>query len=75
MSYYTRGREYESTKGGKTMDLMKRLIVEEEGQGMVEYALIIALISVVAITTLGLIGDEIKTVFGKIQDKLKTANE
>jgi len=29
------------------MNIMKRLVREEEGQGMVEYALIIALIAVV----------------------------
>ena len=31
------------------MEIMKRLVQEEEGQGMVEYALIIALISIAAI--------------------------
>ena len=31
------------------MEIMRRLYSEEEGQGLVEYALIIALISIVAI--------------------------
>ena len=31
------------------MEIMKRLVQEEEGQGMVEYALIIALISIVLV--------------------------
>lgn len=42
-------------KGGSKMNLLKRLFVEEEGQGLVEYALIIALIVgivVIAMTTL-----------------------
>ena len=39
---------------------------KEEGQGLVEYALIILLISVVVIVILQLLGDEIKTVFNKI---------
>ena len=30
------------------MEIMRRLVQEEEGQGMVEYALIIALISIAA---------------------------
>ena len=31
------------------MEIMRRLVQEEEGQGMVEYALIIGLISIVVI--------------------------
>ena len=45
------------------MDLMKRLMVEEEGQGLVEYALIIALISIVAIVAMGPLGTIIKEKF------------
>lgn len=56
------------------MDLLNRLMVEEEGQGMVEYALIIALISVVAIAALGSIGTNINTAFDKIKQKLIDAN-
>lgn len=31
------------------MEIMKRLVVEEEGQGMVEYALVIGVISIALI--------------------------
>jgi Flp pilus assembly pilin Flp len=31
-------------KGGEIMELFKRLIIEEEGQGLVEYALIVLLV-------------------------------
>jgi Flp pilus assembly pilin Flp len=31
-------------QGGAIMELLKRLIVEEEGQGLVEYALIVLLV-------------------------------
>jgi Flp pilus assembly pilin Flp len=31
-------------KGGEKVELLKRLIVEEEGQGLVEYALIVLLV-------------------------------
>ena len=34
------------------MEIMRRLYSEEEGQGLVEYALIIALISIVAIVAM-----------------------
>lgn len=41
-----------------------------EGQGMVEYALIIVLVSIAAIAALGLLGDEIANVFSQIVDTL-----
>jgi pilus assembly protein Flp/PilA len=35
-------------KGGeRTMELLKRLVVEEEGQGLVEYTLIVLLVALV----------------------------
>ena len=42
----------------------------EEGQGMVEYSLIIVLVSIAAITALGLLGGKISTVFTEITEKL-----
>lgn len=39
---------------------------EDEGQGMVEYALILVLVSVVAIVILGTVGDNVVTVFTRI---------
>lgn len=44
----------------KLMGLLK----DEEGQGMVEYGLIIGLISIVVIVVLGTMGGSIKTMFG-----------
>ena len=43
---------------------------EDEGQGMVEYALILVLVSVVAIATLTLLGPQISDIFQKISDSL-----
>jgi pilus assembly protein Flp/PilA len=42
----------------------------EEGQAMVEYALILALVSVVAITTLTLIGTNVNNIFQSVADAL-----
>lgn len=39
---------------------------EQEGQGMVEYALILVLVSVVAITALTTLGGKLSPVFSKI---------
>ena len=42
----------------------------EEGQGMVEYGLILVLVSVVAIVALALIGDNLLAVFSDIAGDL-----
>ncbi|KYH32952.1 Flp family type IVb pilin [Neomoorella mulderi] len=48
------------------MQLLKRLVHEENGQGMAEYGLIIALVAIVLIGALGLLSDGIGKVFEKI---------
>ena len=55
------------------MEIMRRLVQEEEGQGMVEYALIIALISVLIIGAAALIGPGITNIFTDIATKLTNA--
>ena len=52
-------------------EMMNWIANEEEGQGMVEYALILALISIVAIVALGNVGKAVNTKFGAINDNLK----
>lgn len=42
----------------------------EEGQGLVEYALILVLVSIVAFAALGLIGGQVNTIFGQITGAL-----
>ena len=42
----------------------------EEGQGLVEYALILVLVSIAAIVALGLIGTNITTILNTISDHL-----
>jgi pilus assembly protein Flp/PilA len=42
----------------------------EEGQGLVEYALILVLISIVVLVVLGETGDQINIIFGQIRDAL-----
>ncbi|MEW5920470.1 MAG: Flp family type IVb pilin [Bacillota bacterium] len=43
-----------------------RLVREEEGQGMAEYGLILALIAVVVIGALTLLGGQLEAVFDRI---------
>ena len=52
------------------MEIMKRLVREEEGQGLVEYALIIALISIVAIAAMKLLGEAVSDKFGAVEGSL-----
>ena len=49
---------------------MKRFLMNEEGQGMVEYGLILALVAVVVIGALTLLGGGITAIFGKVTDEL-----
>ena len=52
------------------MTVLKRLFYEEDGQGMVEYGLIIALIAVAVIVALGALGGGIKGIFENVNEKL-----
>ncbi len=57
------------------MNLIRSLIKEEKGQGLVEYALIIALIAVAVMGTLGLLGGNINDIFKKIKGTIVPPNE
>ncbi len=50
--------------------LVDRIITEEDGQGMVEYALIAALVAVVIIAVVGQLQGGFDTAFGNIVDAL-----
>ena len=52
--------------------MMNWLANEESGQGMVEYALILALIAIAAIAVLGNIGGAIKDKFTEVSDTLNS---
>jgi len=45
------------------LEKLKQLVIEERGQGMAEYGLILALIAVVVVVALGPLGNKIKEVF------------
>lgn len=48
----------------------ERIQNREEGQGMVEYALILVLIAVVVIVILGIVGHQVNNVFSNISNGL-----
>ncbi len=55
------------------MSVLRRLFWEEEGQGMVEYGLILALVSVAAIAALGALGIGVTDILGKVKGTLDSA--
>ncbi|MGO0121776.1 Flp family type IVb pilin [Desulfothermobacter acidiphilus] len=54
--------------------LAKRIWRDEEGQSMVEYGLILALIAVVAIGVLTAIGTKVKGTYEKVDQALGTGS-
>ncbi len=52
------------------MKLLTRLFRDEEGQGLAEYALIIALVAVVAIAGLAAFGNHLKDFFDDLVTKV-----
>jgi len=62
--------------GEKNMELMNRLISfvrKEDAQDLIEYALLVGLISLVAVAALTLTGNSVHNIFTAIQGKLATA--
>lgn len=74
--HFTGGALKESLmSGGQVMkQLFMQFIKEEDGATMVEYAILVALISVVAIATIVLIGEEVNTSFETVETELSAAN-
>ena len=52
-------------------NLIQRLIREDEGQDIIEYALLAAFISIAAIAAIIAIGGQVQTYFGNVQTALK----
>lgn len=52
--------------------MLKKLLFSEEGQGLTEYALIIALISIAVVAVMITFREQIKTTFGGITGALQS---
>jgi pilus assembly protein Flp/PilA len=50
--------------------MLRSFFAKEEGQGLVEYALILVLIAIVVIGILSLLGTQVSTVFSQINSGL-----
>lgn len=53
------------------MEMVKRLVMEEEGASMAEYGLLVALIAAVVVGTVKTLGGQINTAFTKVTEALK----
>jgi Flp pilus assembly pilin Flp len=60
-----------ATTGG-SMEMIKKLLLDESGQGMTEYAILIGTLALGAIVTLLAIGTRLRNVFGNVQTQLNT---
>ena len=55
------------------INFVKSFSKQDEGQDLLEYALLVALIALVAIGAVGLAGTSVQTIFAEIAGKLATA--
>ena len=54
-------------------NLLRRLWKEEEGQDLVEYALLVVLIALGAIAAMQGLGNQLKTTFGNVSSNMKAS--
>lgn len=54
--------------------LMKRLVREDDGQDLIEYALLAALIALAAVTAMNSLGGAINTKFNAVSSSLSSAS-
>lgn len=52
------------------MTYLKRFVKDEEGQDMVEYALLLAVIALIALVGATALGGQVNTKFGNLSEKL-----
>ncbi len=52
------------------MELLKKIVREEEGQSMVEYGLIIAVVALVCAGTYKILGEKVNGMVKKLADKV-----
>lgn len=56
-----------------TVELLQHFWQAEDGQDLIEYSLLLALIALVAVTILSQVGTSVKTIWSNINTQLSTA--
>jgi pilus assembly protein Flp/PilA len=67
---YDKTKDTCQRRGKAMLELVRRLVREEEGQGMAEYGLILALIAVVVIAVLAALGNKLKAKFEEVNNAM-----
>jgi len=62
-------------KGGGELGMLRRLLLDEDGQTMTEYILIIALVAIALIAIIKIFGKDIAKLFKKASGKLQETEE
>ena len=55
----------------KVREIVKRFLTDERGLETVEYAIVAALITLLAIATIGRVGNAVNTKFGQLETNLQ----
>ena len=55
------------------LNQLKKFVKDESGQDLLEYALLVALIAIVAFISVQAAGDQVSTIFDTIKTKLASA--
>ena len=75
-AFRTHGMARRNAPGGNVMDLRNRLLAfvnDEEGQDLLEYALLVALIALVAVAAVAAAGGSVSAIFNNIAGQLAKA--
>jgi pilus assembly protein Flp/PilA len=67
-------RAEETNMVNEMMNRMRALVTNDEGQDLIEYALLAGLISLVAVATVTSAGSQVSSIFQSITGKLTSAN-
>jgi pilus assembly protein Flp/PilA len=73
MNHPTHTKQTHTIQGEHTMSFLKNLFVEEDGQDMVEYGLVLALVVLAAVGVFTTLGTNITTGFGILNPKVANA--
>ena len=57
--------------GGRNMEMVKRIVCDDSGQGLVEYAFILMLVALVVIAALTAIGESLPPIFENVNEGLE----
>ncbi len=58
----------------KLMDRIQRFLASEQGASMVEYALLVVLIAMIAVAALTFVGGEVSTSYSSVADGFNNPN-